>query len=228
MMAETPRTRSLSVAERLREKLLAGDFAPESRLQEVALAEQMQVSRTPIREALRTLAKDGLLEYAPNRGYTVRRFSVEDILKAFRVRAVLEGLGCRLLAEQGMSAALQEQLEKTVAWGDELLTAPQQLMVRRDEWREMNRRFHVAILMATENELLIRFAGVSRNIPIVFNGSFRWYQYEDFRRSHDHHHVILDAMVKGQPDRADRMMQEHIYQASEIIRQHYQEIMAEP
>lgn len=223
-MAEAQRTRSLSVAEVLREKLLQGEFAPDSKLQEVALAEDMQVSRTPIREALRALAKDGLLDYAPNRGYTVRRFLLDDIIKAFRVRAVLEGLGCRFLAEAGISEALTEKLAACIAQGDRLLE--QNPMANGDfsEWREMNRQFHLAILLETENDLLIRFAGVSRNIPIVFNGSFKWYTEADFRRSQDHHRVIADAMGKGQAERADRMMQEHIYQASEIIRAHFSEV----
>ncbi|HET8707622.1 MAG TPA: GntR family transcriptional regulator, partial [Pseudomonadales bacterium] len=117
-MNDANQTRSFSVADRLREMILRGDFGPEARLQEIQLANLMDVSRTPIREALRMLAKEGLLNYAPNRGYQVRKFSLDDILAAFRVRAVLEGLGCRLIAEKGLSETLDQALKKSLALGD--------------------------------------------------------------------------------------------------------------
>lgn len=223
-MAEKPNTRSLSVTESLRQQLLAGVFPPESRLQEVALAERMQVSRTPIREALRVLAQDGLLTYQPNRGYLVRRFELEDILKVFRVRAVLEGLGARIAAEQGLKPKQQQDLEEALAWGERLLADNNMSPEFCDEWRDMNTRFHLAILEAADNDLLYRFAGTSRKVPVVFNGSFRFYSEQDFRRSMDHHQVIYDAISKGQGERADRMMQEHIYQAQEIIAANFDQV----
>lgn len=214
-------TRSLNVTEALREQLLQGEFAPHTRLQETALAERMQVSRTPIREALRVLAKDGLLDYAPNCGYSVRHFSVDDIVSAFRVRSVLEGLGCRLIAERGMSEHLEQTLFKTLQRGDQLLQSGQLDRGEFDEWRQMNKDFHLAILLETQNDLLVRFARLSRNIPIVFNGSFRWYSLREFQRAHDHHHVIYDAMKNRQPERADFMMQEHVMHAADILKKNY-------
>ena len=214
-------TRSLNITEALREQLLQGEFPPNARLQEIALAERMGVSRTPIREALSVLARDGLLDYAPNRGYTVRHFSLDDILSAFRVRAVLEGLGCRLLAEQGLSDDTGQRLQQALRRGEQLLQDAQLPQGQFDEWREMNKSFHLAILLATRNDLLVRFAKISRNIPIVFNGSFKWYSMKDFHRSQDHHEVIYSAMKNHQPERADFMMQEHILQAAEILRRNY-------
>ncbi|MDX1696288.1 MAG: GntR family transcriptional regulator [Ketobacteraceae bacterium] len=225
-MAEKPNTRSLSVTESLREQLLAGAFPPESRLQEVALAERMAVSRTPIREALRVLAQDGLLTYQPNKGYLVRRFALEDILKVFRVRAVLEGLGARIAAEQGLKPKQQQAIEDALNWGDRLLALGESSPAFCDEWRDMNTQFHLAVLEAADNELLYRFAGTSRKVPVVFNGSFRFYTEQDFRRSMDHHHVIYDAISKGQGERADMMMQEHIYHAREIIAANFDKVFA--
>ncbi|MEE2730808.1 MAG: GntR family transcriptional regulator [Pseudomonadota bacterium] len=216
-------TRSLNVTEALRELLLQGEFDPGTRLQETWLAERMQVSRTPIREALRVLAKDGLLEYAPNKGYSVRRFSLEDIVSAFRVRSVLEGLGCRLIAERGLSEALRATLQSTLQSGENLLQSGQLERGEFDEWREMNKAFHLAILLETHNELLVRFAKQSRNIPIVFNGSFRWYSLREFQRAHDHHQVIFDAMNNQQAERADFMMQEHVMHAAHILKKNYKD-----
>lgn len=222
-MAEKANTRSLSVTESLRELLLAGVFPPESRMQEVALAERMEVSRTPIREALRVLAQDGLLTYQPNKGYLVRRFELQDIIKVFRVRAVLEGLGARLAAEQGVAEKQRQALLDSLAWGDRLLRQGVGSDAC-DQWRDMNTQFHIAILEAADNELLYRFAGTSRKVPVVFNGSFKFYSGVDFRRSLDHHQVIFDAIEKRQGERADRLMQEHIYHAQEIISANFSQV----
>ncbi len=216
-------TRSINVTELLREQLLGGEFAPNTRLQETALAKRMGVSRTPIRESLRVLAKDGLLNYAPNRGYSVRPFSLEDIVAAFRVRSVLEGLGCRLIAERGMGTELNKRLADTLQLGEQLLVSGQLENGEFVEWREMNKDFHLAILQETENDLLVRFANASRNIPIVFNGSFKWYSLRAFQRAQDHHQAIYSALLNQQPDRADFMMQEHIMHAADILKQNYGE-----
>lgn len=220
-------TRSLSVTDSLRTALLAGEFAPESRMQEVALAERMQVSRTPIREALRALEQDGLLIYQPNKGYVVRRFELKDIVKVFRVRAVLEGLGARLAAEQGISQTLRQSMEESITWGEALLRDGKIHPEHCDEWRQMNTQFHVAILTAADHDLLVRFAQTSRKVPVVFNGSFKFYSEQDFCRSMDHHKVIFDAIVHGQGERADRMMQEHIYQAQQIISENFSKVFSE-
>lgn len=216
-------TRSLNITETLREWLLQGEFAPNSRLQETALAERLDVSRTPVREALRGLAKDGLLDYAPNRGYSVRPFSLDDILSAFRVRSVLEGLGCRLIAERGMSEVLDKTLSDVLTIGETLLGQDGTHTPDLVQWRDMNKSFHVAILLETENDLLIRFARQSRNIPIVFNGSFKWYTQRAFQRAQDHHQAIYSAMKNRQPERADFMMQEHVMHAADILKTHYPE-----
>lgn len=225
-MAEKIHTRSLSVTDSLRKALLAGEFPPESRMQEVALAERMQVSRTPIREALRVLEQDGLLIYQPNKGYVVRRFELNDIIKVFRVRAVLEGLGARLAAEQGIDMEQREAMETSLACGESLLAEGKIGPEYCDEWREMNTQFHVAILAAADNDLLVRFAETSRKVPVVFNGSFKFYSEQDFRRSLDHHRVIFDAIINAQGERADRMMQEHIYQAQQIVSSNFSKVFS--
>ncbi len=221
LQGNSPVTRSLSVTERLREMLLRGEFTPGGHLQEMALAEHMQVSRTPIREALRQLAQDGLLIYQPNRGFVVKRFALDDIMQAFQVRAVLEGLAARTLAERGLQDAQRQALQDSIAAGDALLLLPEWDAHAYEQWRGMNTVFHVTIIKGAENALLTRFCQDARKLPVVFNGSFRWYRREDFRRSHDHHHVIFDALQRQEPERADWFMREHIHHAAAIIREHY-------
>lgn len=215
-MSEQPL--SLTVADTLRGMILRGEFAPEERMQEVALAERMRVSRTPIREALRILAEDGLLLYSPNRGYSVKRFSAEDIRVAFQVRAAMESIGVRLLAERGLEEKTRKKLEAVLADGDVLLARGRLPGEDLDAWRDMHRRFHVALILGTRSDLLIRVARDAQNIPVVNEGAFRWYAPEDFRRQHMLHHMIVDALLRRQPERAERLMQEHILEAGERVR----------
>src|SRR6476620_6160473 len=75
--AQFPNTRSQTVIQKLREMILSGELISGTRLHEVPLSENLQVSRTPVRDALSVLAHEGLLEYRPNRGYVVKRFGLQ-------------------------------------------------------------------------------------------------------------------------------------------------------
>jgi len=211
------KTRSQSVADSLRERILHGDFSPGARMQEIALAEQLHVSRTPIREALRSLAEDGLLDYAPNRGYRVREFTVSDILVSFRVRAAMEGLGCRLLAERGLNDTDKQRLIDILQRGDVLLASGEFAAQDCAPWREMNRDFHIMLLKLADSALLQKIARDAMTLPIVNQGAFHWYQAEDFRRSHEQHHMIFNAICERDGERAEWWMREHIRAAGDIV-----------
>src|ERR1700733_12193582 len=94
-------TRSEDATRRLREMILHGDFSVNDRLQEIQLSAMLGVSRTPIRTALNTLHNEGLLEYTPKTGYRVRVLTLAEILQAYSVRSVLEGVACRIVATAG-------------------------------------------------------------------------------------------------------------------------------
>lgn len=219
-MNEQAKPLALVVADELRGRILRGEFAPDERMQEVAVAERMQVSRTPVREALRILAEDGLLVYSPNRGYTVKRFTSEDILVAFRARAAMEGIGARLLAERGLDETAQQKLDAILADGDALLARGRLPGEDLESWRDMNRRFHVTLLVAAHSDLLLRIARDAQHIPVVNAGAFQWYQAEDFRRQHTLHHMVADAIRRRLPERAEALMREHVLEAGEIVRRH--------
>ena len=93
--------RALSVMDRVREAILGGAVVAGERLNEVQLSKTLSVSRTPVRAALQALAGEGLLDYAPNRGFTVREFPLPAIVDAYDIRAALEGVAVRFAAERG-------------------------------------------------------------------------------------------------------------------------------
>src|SRR5512136_1470088 len=102
---------------KLRELILGGELAAGQRVAEVAIAEQLGVSRTPVREALAVLSQEGLLGAAGKRGYLVQEFGNKDIADAIEVRGLLEGAAARQVAEKGPEAELLAALESCLAEG---------------------------------------------------------------------------------------------------------------
>ncbi|HXF65715.1 MAG TPA: GntR family transcriptional regulator [Burkholderiales bacterium] len=113
------------VAARLSERIVAGDYAPGQRILEQAVSAEFGVSRGPVREALRLLEKDGLVTILPRRGAQVTALSVEEVREIFDIRAVLNGLRDRLIAEDPQRGHVLEVLEETVGRLTRLARDPQ-------------------------------------------------------------------------------------------------------
>lgn len=112
-----PLTQSLAeqIATRLSERIVTGTFEPGQRIMEQTVAAEFQVSRGPVREALRLLEKDGLVTILARRGALVTKLSIEEVKEIFDVRAVLNGLRDRCIAEDPQRMELLPQLEREVA-----------------------------------------------------------------------------------------------------------------
>src|SRR5512139_1964375 len=106
---------------RIREMILRGELAPGQRVAEAPLAEMLGMSRTPVRQALPLLAQEGLLTEHATRGYVVRAFTAADIVDAIDLRAIIEGLAARRVAERGASKALIRDLRACLEDGDAIL-----------------------------------------------------------------------------------------------------------
>jgi len=224
--ADAPATRSESLVVKLRNMVLAGEFPTGFHLQEVPLAEKMGVSRTPIRESLAMLAKEGLLEPGPKRGYKIRKFSVDDILEAYEVRATLEGMACRLLAERGLAEHDIRRLRDCLDLGDQMLERGMFTEVEHDPWLEMNNAFHTQLVTGPGNAMLASFVEQTQRIPLSSARHVHWYRldkhnFELARRAHRDHHEIVDAVVRRQAGRAEARMREHIYFSQELVREQF-------
>src|SRR5918911_3134164 len=101
-------TKADDIALVIEEAIVSGELAPGSVLRQEQLSEQLNVGRTPIREALRRLAALGLVDFVPNRGVRVRTISREELHEAFLVRAELEGLATELAATRMTPEDLEE------------------------------------------------------------------------------------------------------------------------
>ncbi|MCX7319191.1 MAG: GntR family transcriptional regulator [Hyphomicrobiales bacterium] len=155
--ADTPGVRagnrSLSVMEQIRNFILDGSINAGERMNEVRLSKTLDVSRTPVRAALQALAGEGLLDYAPNRGFVVREFPLNVIVDAYEIRASLEGLAARFAAERGLSDSERATIDKSLVAGDELLSRGEFVEGDLVTYRRINGDFHDTLLAAARNRL---------------------------------------------------------------------------
>lgn len=213
------------VVDRLRAMIMSGELQGGDRLLEIALSDQLGVSRTPIREALIILAEDRLVEYRPNRGYVVRQFTLDYIMDAYVIREALEGVACRLAAERGIDDATFEQMSALLREGDRILAESGLKNEVRAPLREINDAFHQFIIDAAGNALLGQTLGIATNIPYSSSRVAHWYDEDDaeglfqLRAFHAQHHAILRAIRAGEGYRAETIMRGHIAAAAEGIRQ---------
>lgn len=202
--------RSISAAERLRESILSGEFKPGERINEVHLSRALGVSRTPTRAALHALAAEGLVDYAHNRGFTVREFPLEAVLDAYQIRASLEGLACRFAAERGLAAEQRAAMQQALRDGDSILE--NKVLAERElvAYREMNVMFHDAILAAAQNRMLTEAVRLTLNMPGSTHRRIVSFRHDDVRRRHDDHHRLYELIDAGEGWRAEMVMREHV------------------
>lgn len=217
-------TRGLSVTRIIRESILGGDYGGGARLNEVDLATSLGVSRTPIRAALSTLAAEGLLAYTPNSGYVVRSYSSQDIAGIYEVRSTLEGLGARLAAEKGLSDLHRGQLHKILQEGDEIIG-----LGRWDDeiaalWRPINEEFHRVLIEAAGNAHLEFVLQKSREIPLLNQIKFRWFDYNILARYHEDHRTIFECVAQRQAIRAEGLAREHVFKSGARIIEQWRKI----
>jgi DNA-binding GntR family transcriptional regulator len=195
------------VYQRLREDVVLGRLRPNSLLLEAELAERLDVSRTPVRESLQRLAKEGLIASRSRRWYVVEP-TLNEIREMYGVRAALEGYAARMAA----SRATPEQLEAISA----ALDLRGHAGPSAEEFVTSNEKFHRLILDASGNQRLVSTA--ERSTHFYFNSSVaRLYRPEELATSHRQHEEIVKAIRAGDGDTVDRITRDHIAGAFALI-----------
>ncbi|QBH04881.1 GntR family transcriptional regulator [Xanthomonas oryzae] len=199
----------------LRELILCGTLAPGQRVTEAALAERMGISRTPIRQALPALCQEGLLVQAGNRGYAVRRFSQRESLDALTVRALMEGMAARTVAEEGASEELLTTLHACLGEGDRILASRNLCADDEQAYGAMNARFHHAIVEAANKPILTETVERCMLVPfvspinVVFGQRSATQTYDDLYYGHRQHRAIVSAIEHRDAARAELLFREH-------------------
>ncbi len=207
--AQRKRIGAQAVTETIRGALLDGNLG-RGRINEVHLANILGVSRTPVRAALQTLAGEGLLDHAPNRGFAVRSFSLDEIGDAFEVRALNEGLACRLAAERGLTLAQDDAIREVLGRGDKLLSGSVDLVECRRGYAEVNTQFHATLLEAAGSRLIGDVLKLCNRVPQTTTHNVMAFNLDDVRQRHAEHHAIYKAVALREPQSAQAQMREHI------------------
>ena len=199
----------------VRRKVLQGSYAPDDRISEVTIAEELNVSRTPARAALIALEAEGLIEKRAGRGYSAKQISPSDISKAIQVKAALEGLAARFMAETPMSDEVQSRLELSLAMTERLANASEISMAHVEIYQEANVIFHETIMHDCGNEFVRASFERIEHLPMLSLGAFAFdptqLERERMRLTVGHaQHVIIYHAIRNQDiARAETNMREH-------------------
>lgn len=181
-----------------------GQLKPGDYLREQVLAEELGVSRTPVREALRRLEAEGLLQSEPRFGMVIRDLSYAEVIELYEVREMLERSAAR------MCARVITDVELT-----ELETIQSDMEAARHDAREMavhNHTFHMAVLHGAKNRYLLKaLEGIQKAILILGPSTMRFPERADTAIA-EHRH-LLDALKRRDPDQAEAVMGAHIINA---------------
>lgn len=208
---------------RIREMILQGELCPGQRVREVELAGKLGVSRTPVRESLPILAREGMLTQLDTRGFVVRAFTPQEIMDAIDVRGVLEGLAARMLAEQGPSRRLIQSLRECLRAGDHIFSKGHLTVADEARYGDMNQQFHSILVQGCGSKVIAEAIQHNDRIPfasahaIAFDRVDLPRMYDLLHYTHRQHHSIVQALESKEGARVAALMFEHAYAIRESI-----------
>lgn len=210
-MPRNDRNASLAtgVYKQLRDRMMALEIKSGTRLLEDEISEELNVGRTPVREALLRLQGEGLLER--NGGWVVKEIETSTIISIFECRMAIEGYATRLAAERATAeqiASLDEMVKIMDAGG-----------ISRIEMNKVNRQFHEMIVVISGNDIFheiyerTQFPYWNLRTPLVI------FTDDDRTRYTVKHHELLEAIATRNPDEAERLARGHVEDTFRIVRQ---------
>ena len=198
------------VYEELKMQILTGTIVPGTRMMEVELANQIGVSRTPVREAIRKLEKEGLVVIEPRKGAYASQISTKDMVEILEVRQNMEGLAAFFAASRMQPDQLSELKEVAGLYNTAVADGNMEDMIKYDT------RFHRIIVESCNNKILVQMIEQLQELVL----RFRYIYYDDFRRAEkmpEEHRMILEAIEKGDADSARQAADVHIDRLKEMV-----------
>jgi len=205
-LGEAHASLSHRVAEELRRSILTNRRRPGDRLIEDRLSEELGVSRIPIREALRVLAGEGLVDVQPRRGASVAEISPDVARDLVEVRATLEGLNARLAARHHDPAIIDE-LRRVLKEGNRAARGK-----NVDDLVRLNGEFHDKLAEAGRNTILF---DIMRTLRERTNLVFAANSVQRAAQDWDEHSKILAAVIDGDEELAAMLAARHVHRAAE-------------
>lgn len=198
------------VYEELKRQIMVGEIPPGTRMMEVELANEMGVSRTPIREAIRKLEKEGLVGIEPRKGAYAENISIKEMVDVFDVREYLEGMAASLAALKITREEREELKDISNSFKDAVQNGDIEEIVKYDEY------FHKFIVKCSDNKTLIKLISQVQDLSL----RFRYIFFDDFGRFNHiptEHQEIVNAIVEGDQEKARAEMSEHIRKLKEFV-----------
>jgi DNA-binding GntR family transcriptional regulator len=190
----------------LRDRIDRGQYPPGTRLKEVALAEELGMSRTPVREAFRQLERDGSILIAPNRGAVVRTLATEDLDDIYDLRAVIEGF-CASRAATRMDPSQIAQLVELNEEFDRQVRDPETSI---DTLIRLNDAFHGMIVDGSRSARVGHVLEKAIIVPVSVRRGF-WTSPHAREMTSVYHREIVEAIRARDAVRAEAVMRSHVY-----------------
>ena len=190
----------------IRENILSGKYKDGMELREIAIGEELGVSRTPVREALRQLELEGLVKIIPNKGAYVTSINAQDIKDIYKMRSMLEGL-CAKWATRHITEEQIDELEEVIYMSEYYLKKKSQ--GKASQVSEMDGKFHLVLYEAANSRMLShvlkdfhKYVQVARTMSV---------KSEDrAKKSIEEHKAILEAIKAKDEVLAEQLAHEHI------------------
>ena len=200
----------------VRAAIVENRYPPGQRLVEQRIAEELGLSRTPVREALRMLEAEGLVVSARNRGAMVRPLSPTEVLDLYGLRIRLESYAVEVATERATEPELGALVSAADAFGHARRTVDVDSADGVRRLHEANRRFHEGVVTAARHHRLAVMLARTVDIPLVFQ-AFTTFGAPEIERSDTFHHLIVEAMCRRDANRAAALMTEHIAQGRDAV-----------
>ena len=198
------------VYEELKMQILTGAIVPGTRMMEVELAQEMGVSRTPIREAIRKLEKEGLVTIEPRRGAYASQISTSDMVEILEVRQNMEGLAAFFAASRMQPEKMEELKEASSKYNDAVTSGDIENMIKYDT------KFHRIIVESCNNKILLQMIEQLQELVL----RFRYIYYDNFKRAEhmpEEHAMIMNAIASKDAEAAREAADVHIDRLKELI-----------
>jgi len=200
------------IAEKIKKEIVYGKIKHGSKLSTRKISEELNVSRTPVREAIRRLESEGLIELLPRRGFVVKEYSLDEIKEIYQVRKILESEAIRCACENISIKELKIIEDISRKLNQELKNQPSEIF----KIQEINKKFHFSIYSICGNKTL---CNIIENLWYKSFGLLITIFSAPHRRNEIpiEHQAIIDALKTRKPEEAVKALQEHIKETETIL-----------
>ncbi len=212
--ASVPRTAKTEVHDAIKQRILNAVYQSHEFIREARVAQELEVSRTPVREAFRELISEGWLEAIPHQGARVTAWTERDAREVFEIRLVLEPMAVALACHKIDKA----RLDYLKSLANQMETLTEQVGTNaeaRNDIAALNHEFHRELIAGSDNQRLVT---ALENIvrTSVIRRNFTNYNPEHLQRSMRHHREILGAIEAGSVSWAESIMRSHLLAARDL------------